>query len=355
MSALRPTLILQSGDPAGGGSAVWVPAQSADQVLSASGEHLVFLPGLDYSDVYVRNTLAQELERRYPVELPGLERIRVETRSESVAGGNGRSNWSNTLQSVHVRSIKATRVIQSALRLPEIVEAARQCGVLPVAGSAVGDVRDPQAQLAAEGCCLRCRAPESEFERQLLERNQSRLYEVRYDPAAVRRRDRLRRTRSRQCQDQRRSALSVRELIEPVGYRGRRFGSPQKSFETLLAPYIDSLHGEPWSIRFKTRPTRYDALRLWEVTIERFNTLYGRNAHRHVPEFQAFVRQVWRQRGAATQRNWQARIKGDWAQSLARRVFAWFDRESCARKPRPRELSRVLVRRTAGLFADPSR
>ena len=53
MSAPRPTLILQSGDPAGGGSAVWVPVHTSEQILHASGEHLVFLPRPDYGDPFV--------------------------------------------------------------------------------------------------------------------------------------------------------------------------------------------------------------------------------------------------------------------------------------------------------------
>jgi hypothetical protein len=356
MSAPRPTLILQSGDPAGGGSAVWVPAQSAEQVLNASGEHLVFLPGLDHGDVYVRNTLIQEFERRYSPELPGLERLRVVTRSESVPGRNGRSHWSSTLQSVHVRSIEAARVIPDTLGVPEIVAAARQCGVLPVAGSAVADVRALQAQLAAEGCCLRCRAPESEFERKLLERNQSRLYEVRYDPAAVTRRDRLRRTRARHLHSGHYSAtgaLTVIELIRPVGYHGRRFGTSRSGFEPLLAAYIDGQCAYPWSIRYKRRPARSDALRLWQETITLCNTLYGRNAHRHVPEFRIFLKEVWRSRGAATQRTWLARLQRCGSElRLAQRLFGWLDRECRVRKPRPRDLSRCVARRVEGLFPD---
>jgi hypothetical protein len=383
MSTLAALRLIE-GDPDGEGTAVWEPSFDRDLILELPHSHVILLPEsvplvyeryrrtakemracfatgsgddgwrrvqefgegefcLDVSAIRQEDVLA-ELSRRYPAEHPQLParcklestnmQVRVQEPPREAKPDYCSPPSCQRLTTVTVRSRMHVRYVSDALGVPVLAELARTFGHIRLKYC---PTRNQTVDLREEGCLVRSRAPRSAHEQNLLQYGRAaKIYEVWYAPqktATI-----LKRLEHSPARDESRASLTTDKMFRPL-----------RAVRELLQQFGDQ--------KDYTRHGRIDrtfCVTAWFQLIDRFNEIYGRNAHRQLPELQVFFKKTWPKCADRTRRNWGS-VHSYSYEYRADRLFDWFDQEAKARKPKPRNLAAVVESRTRGLFEIPEK
>ncbi len=312
-------LILQSGEPSGSGAAVWAPSENTEEILRTHGECLIFVDGLggDNTSPPWLEKMRLDLNAKYPNDHPLLNRLSIDMPYDY--GNSKEHGCRHWLRRVHVEALGAR--VYKGDSPEDVCSLARQFGKIRVNDSHFRIRRDSYGDYHTEtmeelGCYYR---------------DNDAGHEVVYNPKVIQRR--IKRDKKLDGKDRKMKGtgrivpwIMVDELVAAIG-----------PIVKILDRHdcIDRWKAHPWKITSYSKASRQNALQLWEEGMRMFNGVFGRNAHRHVPEFQEFLRGLWKKHGAATRRSFGA--DGNTWQSKGTIVFNFLDYELTARKPRKRK------------------
>lgn len=302
-------LVLQSGVPGGSGGATWLPSEDEKEILNTPGENLIFVDSLKYPDAYGYRNVKQrppvweeqlklDLEGKYPNVHPHLPRVEI----------NNEQVWEDekyVKRLVNVCVLPKSDTEYRENDAEAACELAKQFGQVSVRyffGITRGGYDAHTSILEEAGCYYR---------------NGENGGEVVYNPKVVERRlkrqETVRKTGGRSV-----PYLTINELTDSI-----------ESLVKLLqsAGVINRWTTWPWKgICCCNRRT--NAVEIVYKTLDTFNMVYGENAHRHMPEFQDWLRGPWKLHGEATKKSFGHE-----------RIFDFFDYELTVRKPGKRKHS----------------
>lgn len=325
-SSTKSALILQTGEPSGAGSAVWVPAQSDEEIFEAHAECLIFVDELGGKSPQGSWTerIKLAMDVRYPRAHDLLSRL--------------------TIASKHQREYKKTygyyhrleRVIIGAQdgrvyngeEAEDVCMLAKAFGAITVkdsyfkVGNTHGGNGDNHTEVLEEhGCYWRSSNTSTDGQQP----------EVVYSPKVVARRFARGCKRTGPAPP---SFLMINELVSGA--------SPLVRF-LVTGGCLDTHNNYPWKIvdsYGSHRSGRSGAINVWHSAITMIDSVFGKEAHRHVPEFQKFIRETWAVQGAATRRHFGCdSSSNNYGYNRTRRdqedeLFDLFDRELTRRKPK---------------------
>ena len=320
-------LILRSGEPSGSGAAVWVPSEDTDQILRTHGECLIFVDGLggDSTSPLWLEKMRLDFNAKYPSDHPLLNRLSIDMPyGYDNKKDHGCYHW---LKQVIVEALGA-RVYRGE-DAEDVCSLARLFGKIRVNTAYFRILRDSYSDDHTEtmeelGCYYR-------------DNGDGR--EVVYNPKVIQRRIKRDRNPNRKAKGDGRIVpwLKIDELISGI-----------ESMVKILAKHdcIDRWSTHPWKIIGYSKGSRHSTLQVWEDGVTMFNGVFGKNAHRHVPEFQEFLRGLWKRHGDATRRSFGT-CGSSW-RSSGEHLFNFLDYELTVRKPRKRKhtLNETLANRS---------
>lgn len=317
---------MQVGDPFGSSSAEWVPTTDDDKILQAPANCLIFVDDLsanNQKDLF--DQLRILMDTRYPAAHSGLTRMVLSSEQHYDCDLN-----------TYMYSVKRVRICEEGHEKykgddpDEVCEIAKVLGRVKVddntfAPSHNGYKEDYTSDLEEHGCYYR---------------NYDGEREVVYNPKIVGRRVKTHATRMKKFKgngDRTTSFLLCEEFI--VG----------------IEPMVKLLNGVGAIDRYRMSPWKYGgnhdrchAIVLWKDTLETFNKIFGRDAHRHMDGFHDFLK-LWKKHGEKTWRVFSHHTY------RASELFSFFDYELTRRRPRKRKLSLedYLLERTDELWELP--
>lgn len=379
-SALR-ALVLVGGDPAGDGPARWEPSTDYDRIMNEPDDRLIFLPdnykffkcpGFFDKEGFDLKLIREPLEERYPSVHEALTRVQIHTEAtvRYVSEKHGLALSNNEINKLpedpakHFQYRYSVNVISSvdvvAKQTPETAiyrgtdpdVAAELCkffgGRLRVAVSAdrrraynyYGYSRVPvfhrrsadngnHADTLNEHGCL-CTYDPDDGE-----------YFIVHDPKKVSAAVKTRQTRENR---KRKKGYNYTRVITIYD-----FNVVVKSLLRTVSSQIPD--SRPPNLYRNL--CRASVIQHFINAVEAFNTVFGKNAHRRIPEFQSF-KTLWKEMAARSKNSWISTSSGGSAyQVQVEKVWAFMDREAQLRKPRDMSLGRHLdkiAERTEGLW-----